>query len=446
MTVKTPYVPHIFGDDVKKKLSGSIGWLTAGVASSIPWPSYDVCISYDGKEYFLRGTEEAKDSPYPCITVTYDADNVNEALEKVYRLTSVLSWFLDGYVDVSIYSIASHPIRCGSRHVYSSMGISGSKSFNCNHLPIIENENARIALAFWREGQRLENEHEGYSFLSFFKVIESQFNDTKRRADWISANIDELSEKAKDRVDTLRGEGIDVSKHLFESCRCAIAHASLNGVIIDPDIAQDKRRLSQDLVIIKGLARLYISRELNIPTSRSLYTTRNRLEPWNHFLATGIPSALQSGEGTIDDLTPLTRQIVSIGLWPDGTILGLERMTAHIQSLSDGKAIITFVNYKETILLTFLFDYKTGKAEPLLENCGLATDKEINEDDVRALATFYYKTFANGAIELRIEGTEPIECDAYIPVNMMMRVSAEQAIEDEVQKFREQANNSSLGV
>lgn len=446
MVVKTSYVPHIFGDAVKKKLSSSIGWLTAGVASSIPWPSYDVCIFYDGKEYFLRGTEEVKESPYPCITVTYDTDKVNEALESVYRLTSVLSWFLDGFVDVSGHITSSRPMRYGSRNVFSSMGIVGAKSFNCNHLPVIEDDSTRKALAFWREGQRLENVHEGYSFLSFFKVIESQFKNGKTRAVWISANIDKLTEQAKDRVDVLKGQGIDVSMHLFESCRCAVAHASLNEVIIDPDIAHDRRRLSQDLVIIKGLARLYISEELNVPTSRSLYATRNRLEPWDRFLDTGVPISLQSGNGKIEDLAPFTRQIVSIGLWPDGTILGLERMTVHIQSLNDGNAIISFVNGKETIALTFLFDYKNGKAEPLLEHCGLIADKEIDEDDVRALATFYYKTFANGAVELKIEGTEPIECDAYIPTNMMMRISAEQAIEEEVQKFREQANNSSPSV
>lgn len=441
MAIKTPYVPHIFGDAIKKKLSGSIGWLTAGVASSIPWPSYDVCIFYDGKEYFLRGAEEAKESPYPCITVTYEADNVNEALESVYRLTSVLSWFLNGFVDVSGYITSSRPMRYGSRNVFSSMGIVGAKSFNCNHLPVIEDDSTRKALAFWREGQRLESVHEGYSFLSFYKVIESQFVDGRQRANWITGNIDKLIDQAKGRVDELRSQGIDVSTHLFESCRCAVAHASLNGEIIDPDIAQDKRRLSKDLVIIKELARLYIIEELNVPTSRSLYATRNRLEPWDRFLDTGVPTSLQSGNGKIEDLAPFAGQIVSIGLWPDGTILGLERMNVHLESLNDGNAIISLVNDKMTIFLTFLFDYKKGRAEPLLEHCGYITDKQINEDDVRALATFYYKTFANGAVELKIEGTEPIECDAYIPTNMMMRISAEQAIEEEVQKFREQANN-----
>ncbi|MNJ93351.1 hypothetical protein D3C87_110310 [compost metagenome] len=60
MTFKTPYVPHLFGEKVKSRLKSKSGWLTAGVAASIPWPSYDVCIEYAGDEYFLRGTEYEK--------------------------------------------------------------------------------------------------------------------------------------------------------------------------------------------------------------------------------------------------------------------------------------------------------------------------------------------------------------------------------------------------
>lgn len=69
----------------------------------------------------------------------------------------------------------------GGRTVYSSLGIAGSKSFSCNHMPVIEHENVRKALAFWREGKRLRHVHNSYAFLSFYKVIESQFSNTTRK-------------------------------------------------------------------------------------------------------------------------------------------------------------------------------------------------------------------------------------------------------------------------
>lgn len=442
MAIKTPYVPHIFGAEVDKKLRNSRGWLTAGVASSIPWPSYDVCIVYDNEEYFLRGTGGDKEISSPCITVAHNTDNDNEAIEKIYRLTSALSWFHDGYVDVSGYMTSSHPIRYASRHVYSSIGIVGEKAFNCNHLPVIEDENARRALAFWREGRKLEHIHDGYAFLSFFKVIESQFANSKKRTDWITLNIEKLTDKAKERVESLRAEDIDVSKHLYESCRCAVAHASLEGVIIDPDIAADKRRLSQDLVIIEGLAQLYISEEIKVPTSRSLYATRNRLAPWNELLPAEVSQSLKDGTGKIEDLASFVQRPVSVGLWPDGIISGLKHMTMHVQNLENGEVILSLINDRQTICLTFLLNYKNGRAEALLEHCGLINGAEISEDEVRTFYTFFYKTFANGIVELTIEGKEPIECETYIPTNIMMRKSVEQAIEDDVKSFQDRVSKN----
>jgi len=302
--MKTPYAPHIFGEEVERKLAGRRGWLTAGVASSIPWPSSDVCVLYAGDEYFLRGTDRAGKPSPPCITIACEKGGLDEALAKVYRFTSILSWFEGGYVDVSGYTWGSGPALYGSRNVYSSLGIAGSKSFNCNHMPIIEHENVRKALAFWREGKRLDEIHDSYAFLSFYKVIESQFSDGKAKADWIAANIENLTDRAAKRVAELRAEGIDVSRHIFDSGRCADAHARLEGEIIDPDIPADRRRLSADLVIMEELARIDIRDELKVPDSRSLYRTRDRLEPWAPLILPSALDVLKKG-GTPDDVPGL---------------------------------------------------------------------------------------------------------------------------------------------
>jgi hypothetical protein len=116
-----------------------------------------------------------------------------------------LGWFLGGYVYVSGYVWGSHPILYGDdRTVYSSLGIVGTKSFNCNHMPLIEHENVRRALAFWREGMRLCAVRDSYAFLSFYKVIESQFSDSRKKVEWITATIDKLTDSAWARVTDLR--------------------------------------------------------------------------------------------------------------------------------------------------------------------------------------------------------------------------------------------------
>ncbi len=208
--MKTPYIPHTFGEDVERKLRSRRGWLTAGVASSISWPSFDVCVKYDNDEYFLRGSERGGKSSPPGITIACNgAHDADEAIAKIYRFTSILSWFEGGYVDVSGYIYGSHPALYGDRTVYSSLGIFGAKSFNCNHMPIIEDDNVRKALAFWREGKRLDEVHDSYAFLSFYKVIESQFRDGRDRGKWIAANIDKLAARATKRIAELRADGVD---------------------------------------------------------------------------------------------------------------------------------------------------------------------------------------------------------------------------------------------
>ncbi|MGE8048397.1 methylamine utilization protein MauJ [Pseudomonas monteilii] len=434
--MKTPYVLHIFGDEVKLKLTSRRGWLTAGVASSIAWPSLDVCVLYAVDEYFLRGTSlGGKPSP-PGITIACDASNPDEAITKVYRFTSVLSWFLGGYVDVSGYIYGSHANLYGTpRTVFSSLGLAGSRSFNCNHMPVVDQEHVRKALAFWREGKRLDEVHDSYAFLSFYKVIESQFSDAKKKVAWIKKNIDKLTDRAAKRVSELSSDGVDVSRHLYESGRCAVAHASLEGEIVDPDIPSDRRRLSSDLVIMEELARIYIRDELKVPDVHTLYRSRNRLSPWSSLLPKSSVDALNRGL-TPESVDGLQGQMVTVGLWPTGPIAGLEEMTMHVDTVHQGVVKIVLINQQKTILLVFFLDFRSGRAHTNLEDGGLLYgDISPSEEHVRAYATFFYKVLGNGVVELGVEGLEPVDCDVVIPVNIMPP-DPDRAIEEQVEKFR----------
>jgi len=438
--MQTPYVPHTFGEEVERKLGSRLGWLTAGVASSIPWPSFDVCVRYVGDEYFLRGTERGGKPSPPGITIACDGRSPDDAITKVYRFTSILSWFLGGYVDVSGYIWGNGPALYGNpRTVYSSLGIFGANSFNCNHMPVIETENVRKALAFWREGQRLDEVHGSYAFLSFYKVIESQFSDATKKAAWIAQSLDKLTDRAAKRVAELRGDGIDVSRHLYGSGRCAIAHASLEGKIVDPDIPSDRQRLSADLVIMKELARMYIRNELKVPESQSLYRSRNRLAPWNSMLPEVTLGMLRRGE-TPENVAGLQDQQVSVGLWPDGPIQGLDRMIMHVDAVENGVVKIVLTNERKTVFLVFLLDYRNGRVHTNLEDGGLLRgDNSPNEADVRAYATFFYKILGNGIAELTIPGFEPIDCEVVIPVNIIPP-DPNKAIAEAVERFRKEGS------
>jgi hypothetical protein len=271
--------------------------------------------------------------------------------------------------------------------------------------------------------------------LSFYKVVESQFSDSKKKSDWIAANIEKLTDRAAKRVAELRATGIDVSRHLFDSGRCAIAHASLEGEIVDPDIAADRRRLSADLVIMEELARIYIRDELKVPDSRSLYRSRDRLAPWSSLLPAATLEVLKSG-GTPDDVAGLEGRQVSVGLWPDGPITGLERMSMHVDAVRNGVVKIVLINERKTVLLVFFLDWRSGHVHTNLEEGGLLYgDNSPDETDVRAYTTFFYKVLGNGVAELTCGNIEPVDCEVVIPVNIIPP-NPDEAIAQAVEKFR----------
>ncbi|RTE90756.1 hypothetical protein D6B98_22140 [Bradyrhizobium sp. LVM 105] len=136
-------------------------------------------------------------------------------------------------------------------------------------------------------------------------------------------------------------------------------------------------------------------------------------------------------------MSALEGRIVSVGLWPDGPIPGLEHMTMHIDAVDRGVVKAVLINERRTILLVFFLDYNNGRIHTNLEDGGLVRgENDADENDVRAYATFFYKVIGNGIAELTCDAIEPIDCEVVIPVNMMMTMSPDEAIADTVERFK----------
>jgi hypothetical protein len=214
-----------------------------------------------------------------------------------------------------------------------------------------------------------------------------------------------------------------------------VAHASLEGEIIDPDIPSDRRRLSADLIVMEELARIYIRDELKVPDSRLLYRSRNRLAPWDSLLPEKKLEILRCG-GTPENCDELQGLSVSVGLWPDGPINGLERMTMHVDAFKDGVVKVVLINDRKTVLLVFFLDYRSGKIHTNLEDGGLIYAENAPEEaDVVSYATFFYKVLGNGIAELTCGDIEPVDCEVVIPVNIIPP-NPDDAIKEAVQRFR----------
>ena len=443
--MKTPYVPHLFGEAAQAKLKSRLGWLTAGVASSIAWPQEDVWVLYDSHEYLLRGTKGGEDKRSPCISTPCARDEIDAAMTRVYLFASVLGWFKGGHVDVTGHILGSSPVLYGSRDTFTTT-LDGSKHFNCNYMPIIEDDQVRKALAYLREGRRLRYVHEPYSFLSFFKVVESQFS-SKDRVVWIQANLDQLDGEAGKRVAELREQGVDVGKHLFDSGRCAVAHASLGGAIVDPDIPADRRRIAADLEVMAGLASRYLKVEVGVPDEMELYKNRDRTVPWHALLPAGALEALQAG-GTVSAVAALGQlhdNRVSVRIWPHEAPDCMRNMRLAAEGYEPGVVTFLVVNERETVFLRFALDIANGRVHTMLEHGGV-TDQfgEVTEADIEHYTRYFHSAVGNALVELCIDGFDPVPCEIVIPVNIIPQ-APEKMVALALEQFRKRKAGDAAG-
>ena len=127
---------------------------------------------------------------------------------------------------------------------------------------------AKLSLALYREALSINSIP--FAFLSYFKILnvfwkDKYVNGKNELIEGIRKMLpilnDDLAKRRLDEINKTETEN-DVPKYLYESGRCAIAHAH-NDPIVDPDDSMDIRRLSQDIWIVKALAE-YLIKELKV--------------------------------------------------------------------------------------------------------------------------------------------------------------------------------------
>lgn len=413
-----PYVEHVFGEAVQEQLKGHLGWATAEVSTSIAWPLEDTLVRYDGEDYFLRGTGDDH-SQQPCLTVRTSASQTDkQAVQKMYRFGSVLGWYLNGYVDVGGYVTGSHPMRYGRVGAERSGLVMGKRQkFNCNYLPLIPSEEARKALAFWREGQRLYRVHDAYSFLSFYKVLDSQFTKSKAKAKatWIDGAISKLEGEGAKRVAELKNQGLDVSVHIRDSCRHAVAHASIGEVIVDPDLIEDRLRIFKDIDVMRGLAQLYIREALQMPTNSDVYRERDRLIPLHKYLKPGLLERIKTIDAVSRRSLNLDGRTVAVSIWPNSAPLAFKNLSLSVLAIRNGVAHVKATNSRSTLTLVFYFDFIKGEAHAAIdENFASSSDVEASI----ATLEFFRDVIANKTAEIALEDGQKVQCKVVIPVNI----------------------------
>lgn len=397
-------------------------------------------VHYDGDDYFLRGLRRGEDKPAsPCISLRCTEADIHATLNRVYRFASILGWFMRGYVDIVGYITGSYPILYGAAaQPHMPMMAGGPNGFNCNYMPLIRDDSTRRALAFWREGLRLHRVHDGYSFLSFYKVIESQFRKGKEKGDWIDRAIPTLSGDAEKRVQELTAEGLDIGTHIYESGRGAIAHASFDDDRGDPDIPQDRIRISKDLVIIRALAQKFIAEVLGVPDEMDVYRTRNRLLPLHSYLSLQHIEELQRGGSVLRRKLGLNGLHVEVNRWPEPAPEPFRNLTLSVVTAHNGLVELRATNNFATLALVFILDFCEGKAHTDIEDGGFVHPSCGGTlDDALAVIEFQKAVLGNGIIEVQLPNGEKFDCEVVIPVNIDIGSTFE-AMDAKIEALRKQ--------
>jgi hypothetical protein len=264
-------------------------WAVVGVESSVPWPTAETEVRFRGHVLLLRpGT----DRDLPSVAFRHPATmRFEEALLVIRHFLSSLAW-------VERRGIREVAAGGGSRPVLLGRGQRGmviTERFRQDYLPDPAEPRTRLALAFYREA--MASEPIAYRFLNLFKIVNILYARGQDQIAWINATLPSIHDfSVASRLSALGSEVPDVGAYLYESGRCAVAHA-FNQPLVDPENLADNRRLSEDLPVLQALAEYLIEHELGVKSRATIWKEHlYELEGFRQILGEALVRRLKARE------------------------------------------------------------------------------------------------------------------------------------------------------
>ncbi len=233
----------------------SEGYRTIAVETEIPWPNVPTTVSFCEQELQLLPDS---DDTARMIRVKTTAELTSIDADKlILEFLSAIAWSDQRGAATTLGNWCTVPLDIGK----GPRGMTGDGRFP--YLANPSSAKAKLALALYREG--LSANLIPYKFLGFFKVINIIRGTGKEQREWIRNNTKHVSDKeALSRIGEIQNAGRDVADYLYSSGRCAVAHAFDQNNVVNPDEPKHLIRLSQDLPVVRELARIAIERELGV--------------------------------------------------------------------------------------------------------------------------------------------------------------------------------------
>jgi hypothetical protein len=411
-----PYIRTGTGEEAEAFGKQRGEWTVASLRQSIGWTQKPITIDYAGRTFLLLPEDEQN---LPAIA-TMGPHAVSR--RAILEFASALAWSIGGSVDVESWTGGNRIFRTGKRQLGGQVT---SQVFHVSYLPDPQDANHRLALALFHEGSTLTYVHTAYSFLSFYKVINLVCgpNGTKQ-IEWINAHVPAIKHhRAKERLAQLQKDGEDIGKYIYQSCRCAIAHAGdPRNPVIDPHNLDDERRLGSDLPLIITLAEIALE-EMGVKSSQTVWKEhRYELSGFEKMFAPDLLAVLKAGGDPKKGEVNLPKRI-SLRMWGHSPYSPFEAMTPVSVAWGDGEFAITCKSreqgYSVDVVLNFPNDRLTAEVhinKDELKDDGSAEFVETTLDVDR----LFWDWNGNGCLEVWSDTECLGRCDAFMPVNVML--------------------------
>lgn len=408
-------------DEAERLFQQRGNWIVGVVETRVFWPQKKQIIHFDGKDFMLMPLEPHEGLPtptLPAIALKADAYQLSDAdaRKEILRFASALSWREGSKIEIVSWS---------SGNIARSIGIlhnSGRTDYlDTEHLPSPENDAARTALAFFREGISLDNPF--YAFLSLYKAFSVAIPDGCKRGPWMTEKRAALDDnRARERLAEIETGGNEVGNYLYDQCRHAIAHADREP-FVNPDNTDDHQRLTKDLPLMRNFVELAIEESFDVRRHSTIYREHlYELEGFRERFPQAIVDSLKRGEGlqgTVELEFPGQLLLVAVR--------GHERYALPEMDITgggwvQGGLILDSRSREGTVELQVALDFVAEKLhfDPMRGfKINKAREVPARVQDELAALRFLRCILSNGHLEIwdRVEESRLGCSESYIPLN-----------------------------
>lgn len=245
-------------------------WVDFAVCADFSWPDQPVEIPFEHKTIVLQPLT----SELSCTASLFDPAGTTFEVGGMIlsRFLSRLAWSRNGGIEELFAAGSNFPDRPGrlGRGSYPFSSWVNVEPWSYLYLPLPSSSQADLGLALFREGLTLNSDP--LCFLSFFKILNITLPSGSNQIAWINANLHHLKYgRELERLNDLKTAHADIGNYLYVQGRCAVAHA-YGTPLAHPDDYRDKRRLHDDLPLIRALSAAFIEQELGVPSEDTFWT------------------------------------------------------------------------------------------------------------------------------------------------------------------------------